>query len=206
MLLSIAKEKRLQVYALAVPAALLQWQFGWWALPAWLLWLFITWLHRDYARQPPAKPLDVLSPVDGRVVAVEKTFNPYLQETSWRVSIRQNWWGEFNLHSPTEGTVRQRWWPGKEKRDPVLGNGLAWWIQTDEKDNLVLEMTPTVSWLRSIHCLTQTGERLGQGKRCGFAGYALDVQLFLPETSEVAVKPGDRLLAGQDSVAVFQHG
>ncbi|HID82195.1 MAG TPA: phosphatidylserine decarboxylase [Chromatiales bacterium] len=206
MLLSIAKEKRWQVYLLAFLIVLLQWLFGWIVSPLWLIWIFVAYLLRDYPRKFPSKPLDVLAPVDGEVISIEEKTNLYLQINSQCISIRQNRFGEFNLHSPTEGTVRRRWWPGKVCDEAVPENGFAWWIQTDEKDDLVLEVVPAVSWLRSIRCLTQTGERIGQGKRCGFAGYALDVQLFLPAQSKIIVKPGDRLLAGQDSIAVFQHG
>lgn len=206
MLLPIAKEKRWQVYFLAVVIVLLQWQFGWRVLPLWLIWILVAYLFRDYPRKSPSNPLGVLAPVDGVVISIEAKKNPYLETLSQCISIRQNRFGEFNLHSPTEGTVRRRWWPGKACDEAVPQNGFAWWIQTDEKDDLVLEIVPAISWLISIRCLTQTGERIGQGKRCGFAGYALDVQLFLPEKSKLTVKPGDKLLAGQNSIAVFQHG
>lgn len=206
MLISIAKEKRWQVYLLTALIAFSHWLFGWQVLPLWLIWLAVAYLYRDYPRKAPSKPLDVLSPVDGKVISVEEKINPYLQLQSRCVSIRQNRWGEFNLHSPIEGTVRRRWWPGKVCAETVPEDGFAWWIQTDEKDDLVIQITPRVSWLRSIRCLTQTGERIGQGKRCGFAGYELDVLLFIPEKSKLYVKPGDKLLAGQDSIAIFNHG
>lgn len=206
MLLSTAKEKRWQVYSLAAVIAFLQWWFGWWVSPLWLIWMAVAYLFRDFPRKFPSKPLDVLAPVDGEVISLEEKMNPYLQVNSQCISIRQNRLGEFNLYSPTEGTVRRRWWPGKVCDEAVPKNGFAWWIQTDEKDDLVLEIIPAISWLRSVRCLTQTGERIGQGKRCGFAGYALDVQLFLPEESRLVVKPGDKLLAGQDRIAVFQRG
>jgi len=203
--MSFAVEKRRQLLLLLIVIALLQLKLGWWSLPLWLLFLGVAYLFRDFPRKPPAKPLDVLSPVDGKVIAIANEWNPFLKTDSVCVKIRQSMIGEFNLHSPIEGMIKLRWWPGKQSSDTTPGKSYVWWIRTDEEDDLVMAMLPRFKWLRSIHCDNQTGERIGQGKRCGFAGYNLEVSIYLPAQSAVSVEEGNMVLAGQSSIGRFVH-
>jgi phosphatidylserine decarboxylase len=81
-----------------------------WSLPFWLTTVFILQFFRDPARQVPDDPQAVLSPADGRVVAVEKVRDPYLDRDALKISVFMN---VFNVHSnrsPVDGTVRQRWY------------------------------------------------------------------------------------------------
>jgi phosphatidylserine decarboxylase len=53
---------------------------GWaWASPFWLIALFVLQFFRDPARVVPIGEGLVLSPADGRIVAVEKTEDPWLK-------------------------------------------------------------------------------------------------------------------------------
>ena len=203
--MSFAIEKRRQLFLVLVIFALLQLQFGWWFIPVWILFIGLLYFYRDFSRKPPAKPLDVLSPVDGVVTGIAQEINPFLKSESMRVRLRQFVRGEFNFHSPIEGTIKQCWWPGKQSSDTPEGHSYAWWIQTDEGDDVVYALLPRWNWFKSIHCSVHTGERIGQGKRCGFAGYNLEVSIYLPANSVITASEGDKLLAGLDSIGHFVH-
>ena len=66
--------------AIALVASLLV-QFllgGWWALPLWVVTLFILQFFRDPPRKAPEEANAILAPADGRVVWVGKTTDPCL--------------------------------------------------------------------------------------------------------------------------------
>ena len=88
---------------------------GWlWAIPLWVVFAFILQFFRDPARQIPQGPKDVLSPADGRVVAIVPARDPWLERDSLKISVFMN---VFNVHSnrsPVDDEVLKRWYhPGQ---------------------------------------------------------------------------------------------
>ena len=61
--------------------------FGFIAAVLWILFILVTQFFRDPAREVPAMPDAVLCPVDGRVIKVEETVNPYTQEKALMISV-----------------------------------------------------------------------------------------------------------------------
>ena len=84
--------------AAAVAVALIVGHFwGWWSVPFWLVALFILQFFRDPPRNVPNDPDAVVSPADGRIVAVENSRDPYLDrealtahETVMRLDVAQD--------------------------------------------------------------------------------------------------------------------
>ena len=87
--------------------------FGW-AWPFWVLTLFVLQFFRDPARAVPTQANAILSPADGRIVAVEQVRDPYADRDALKISVFMN---VFNVHSnraPVDGTVQQvQYFPGK---------------------------------------------------------------------------------------------
>ena len=86
--------------------------FGLWflAVLAWLAVVFIVQFFRDPPRVVPAEPDAVLSPADGKVMAVGHARDPYLERDALKISVFMN---VFNVHSnrsPVDGVVRKRWY------------------------------------------------------------------------------------------------
>jgi len=118
--------------------------FGWWALPLWLLWLFVVQFFRDPAPIVPTALNDgsvadgelVISPANGRVVALVETEDPYQQQPRLLVSVFMN---VFSIHSnrvPVAGVVRQRsYFPGK-----FLNAALEKSSSENERNALIIEM------------------------------------------------------------------
>jgi phosphatidylserine decarboxylase len=86
------------------------------------------------------------------------------------------------------------------------GNGMQYssWIKTDEDDDVVVVMGSSSSG-RSPRCYIQSGERVGQGQRCGYARFGAKLTLYIPVNSRVEVKPGDNIHAGSDILAKLVH-
>ena len=72
--------------------------------------MFVLQFFRDPAREVPGDAKTVVSPADGRIVAVEKARDPYLDRDAIKISVFMN---VFNVHSnraPVDGEVRQIWY------------------------------------------------------------------------------------------------
>src|SRR5262249_29884746 len=107
----IAREGWLFIIIGAAAAGKTHWAFGpGWAMPLWLLVVFMVQFSRDPPRQVPEDPKAVLSPADGRIVAVERSRDPYLERDAVKMSVFMN---VFNVHSnrsPVDGEVRDAWY------------------------------------------------------------------------------------------------
>lgn len=178
-----------------VAGAVLQYFLGTlYAVPFWLAAAAGLYLFRDPPRRVPASPLGVISPVDGRVEAVETVTDPWLERRCQRVRLRMDPTGVYSVRSPVEGKVVRQWHPGEEKAAPYVQ-----WLQTDEEDDLLLTIGHGAR--RRAVCYVAPGERVGQGQRCGYVIFGTRVELLLPESCRVQVGPGQYLHSGTDVLA-----
>ena len=201
-MIPIAREVRLFLLVIGVLIAFVQYKFGLATIwPAWLLFVILLFVFRDFKRTVPAIPLAVVSPIDGRVIEVEQTHDPYLDRAAQCIRLRQFALGEFNVHSPIEGKVQNLW---VISPTTPAHSQLAIWIQTDEQDDAVMAANLS-SMLRHASCRISAGEKLGQGQRCGFMAFACEVSIYLPSTAHIAIKAGQSVRAGSDKLAEFVH-
>lgn len=181
-----------------------------WALPLWVLSIFVIQFFRDPPRQVPANVRGIAAPADGRVIAVGDVEDPYLKRPAKRISIFMN---VFNVHSnrsPVGGKIMERWYrPGsflnaaldKASRENERN---ALWVKTDEGDDVVfVQVAGLVA--RRILCYVQPGGRIGQGERYGFIRFGSRVDVYLPPASRIEVALGDKVKGGLDIIAVLQR-
>ncbi len=197
----VQREAWLYIATLAVAALALHHQFGWQAaVPLWLGVLAVAYLFRDPERDIPAIPLAVLSPADGHVLFVKECTDPCLNRDAVCVAIKMSTLGSYTTRSPVEGKVQERW------HMPTGDGGARFgiWIRTDEDDDVVLVMN-RVSAVSSPRCYVHSGERVGQGQRCGFIRFGSRVVVYLPVGSRVNVGAGSRVRAGADIIGTLIH-
>ena len=202
----IAREGWLWIALVAIPAGLVQYAFGWVALPLWLLVLLLLFLFRDPPRKVPASPLGIVSPVDGRVVAIATVHDDYLNRQALSITVKMGFTSVYSAHSPMEGKVVEQWLGVPRKVSDSKGEvaTYAQWIQSDEGDDLVLVIEAS-SPLQRPQCYAQSGERIGQGQRCGFIRFGSQVEVLLPIGSRIEIAVGDRVRAGADIIATLVH-
>lgn len=174
---------------------------GWiWSVPFWIIALFVLQFFRDPPRIVPQKANAVLSPADGRIVAVENTQDPYLKRDAIKVSVFMN---VFNVHSnrsPVDGKVYNEWYfPGKFINASLPKASLenernALWIKTDsDLDITCVQIAGLIA--KRIVCHTKIGEHLVRGQRFGFIRFGSRVDVYLPLNTEVKVNIGDKVYA-----------
>ncbi len=202
----IAREGWLWIAVIAIPAAIVYLLYGLASLPLWALVLLLLFLFRDPARKVPAVPLGIVSPVDGRVTAIDTVHDTYLDRSALSVSVQMGFTSVYSAHSPMEGKVMEQWLdvPRKIASTDAKVATYAQWIQSDEKDDLVLVVEGNPHLPRP-QCYAQSGERIGQGQRCGFIHFGSLVEVLIPMGSRIDVSVGDDVLAGTDIIATLVH-
>ena len=183
-----------------------------WALPFWAVTLFVLQFFRDPARKVPEDPRAVLSPADGRVVAVVKARDPYLDRDALKISVFMN---VFNVHSnrsPVDGAVRQRWYHAGSFLNAALDKASlenernALWLRTRDGDDVTcVQIAGLVA--RRILCYVGEGAELARGQRYGFIRFGSRVDLYLPPDAEVKAALGDKVYATESILARLRaHG
>lgn len=183
---------------------------GWlWALPLWLITLFILQFFRDPPRAIPALANAVLAPADGRIVAVDKVQDPFLAREALKVSVFMN---VFNVHSnrsPVDGEIRDQWYfPGKFlnaslPKASVENERNALWIKTkDGRDVTCVQIAGLIA--KRIVCHVKPGENLTRGQRFGFIRFGSRVDVYLPLGTKINVGIGDKVQATQTILAEFR--
>jgi len=176
------------------------------ALPALLLVLLLMRFYYDPDRELPSHPLGVMSPVDGIVLTIDLFHDPFLDRTTQRIRIQSSLLGVYYGRSPTEGKMTE-FWPvlSEDKQEYTQANTTgALWIKTDEGDDIILVATTKSGWGRT-RCEIQAGERVGQARRCGRFPVGNCIDILIDDNSFIEVVPGQRVTAGIDRIATFNH-
>ncbi len=212
----IAREGWVWIFLAIISASVTQLNYGFASVPLWILALFLIFLFRDPHRKIPALPLGIVCPVDGRITAIEKVFDAYLDRSAICISIKMGFLDVYSVHSPMEGKIIKQWHesPRKirllatDKNDQTATDSelnavtFAQWIKSDEGDDIVLVMEEG-TFLAKPHCYVRSGERIGQGQRCGFLQFGTQVDVLVPESSRIDVQVGDKVLAGTGIIATL---
>lgn len=171
---------------------------GWWSLPFWIFTVFALQFFRDPSREIPQDPEAILSPVDGRIVVVERARDPYRDTEALKISVFMN---VFNVHSqksPADCTVT-----AVEYNKGKFLNADLDKASTENERNAVLATTASgreitfvqVAGLvaRRILCYTKVGEKLTRGERYGFIRFGSRVDMYLPVDAQAQVAIGDKV-------------
>ncbi len=171
-----------------------------WAILLWIIALFVLQFFRDPPRVIPTGENAILSPADGRIVAVEEIQDPYLERTAIKVSVFMN---VFNVHSnrsPIDGEIRDKWYfPGKFVNADLPKASLenernALWIKSKNgADVTCVQVAGLIA--KRILCHVTPGEQLTRGQRFGFIRFGSRVDVYLPTNTKVNVNIGDKVRA-----------
>jgi phosphatidylserine decarboxylase len=180
-----------------------------WAIPFWLIALFVLQFFRDPARVVAGDGKSVLAPADGRIVAIQPVRDPWVERDAIKVSVFMN---VFNVHSnrsPVDGQVIKRWYhPGKFVNADLDKASLenernALHIRcADGQDITCVQVAGLIA--RRILCYVEAGAQLARGQRYGFIRFGSRVDLYLPTNARVKVTIGDKVRASSTILAELQ--
>ena len=170
------------------------------SIPFWLLSVFVLQFFRDPSRIAPEGELNVLSPADGRIVAVEEVRDTYANRDALKISVFMN---VFNVHSnrsPVEGTVQSvSYFAGQFFNAALdkasLENERNATVLHTAQGHVVTAVQVAGLVAKRILCYTKPGERLYAGQRYGFIRFGSRVDVYLPLGARPRVAIGDKVQA-----------
>ncbi len=185
------------------------WGAGWHAGGAGALAvaLMLAFFFRDPRREVPEGEGLILAPADGTVVAVARYPGNELQEEATQLSIFLSVLDVHVNRAPVATVV--------ERVDYKRGTfRLAWRDEASRanEQNLILLKTAGGRLLvkqiagflaRRIVCRVAPGQHLETGERIGMILFGSRVDLIVPASARLSVKPGDRVKGGSSVVGVL---
>ena len=174
-----------------------------------LIILLILQFFRNPVRNTIVNEKHIISPVDGKVVNIEKVYEKeYFKDERLQVSIFMS---PFNVHVtryPISGRVNfSKYHPGEYL--------VAWHPKSSEKNErttIVLENEVVGEILyrqiagalaRRIVNYAEVGENVTQGKDAGFIKFGSRVDLFLPVDSILNIEINQHVRGGEDIISKF---
>lgn len=170
---------------------------------------FVTAFFRNPQRRIPADPKAVVSPADGKVIEIsEMDEQAFLGGRCIRVCVFMN---VFNVHVnriPLGGTVRKvQYFPGK-----FLVASLDKASELNERSAVLIEGAGGVKILvvqiaglvaRRIVSYLAVGDSVKKGDRFGLIRFGSRLDLYLPTDTDVRVRVGQKVRAGETIMGVL---
>ena len=179
------------------------------SLPIWIVFLFVLQFFRDPPRLVPIAVNAILAPADGKIVAVEKTFDPYAKRDALKISIFMN---VFNVHSnriAVNGRIKSiEYFPGKFfnadlDKASVENERNAVVIDANGHDITLVQVAGLIA--RRILCYARVGDLVKKGERYGFIRFGSRVDVYMPLDVEPLVTVGDTVYATTTLLAILSH-
>ena len=172
------------------------------------LTLFMFYFFRDPERATVEGKDLLYSPADGRVILVrETTEDEILNGKALEVSIFMS---VFNVHinrTPCEGVVKRvDHYPGRfmaafREEASKANEHVTMLIQSGQEKVVVRQVAGLLA--RRIVCRAKPGDSLKQGQRFGLIKFSSRVDIFMPLTTQVKVKVGDKVKAGESVLGII---
>ncbi len=172
-------------------------------LPALAATLLIGHFFRDPVRVTNAGDADLVSPADGRIIAIDRMeADPLARRPCLRVSIFMS---VFDVHVnrvPVSGVVQEV----RYRKGTFLAANLPKasreneqnWVRILSDGGQEVVMTQVAGLIaRRIVCWPRAGDRVEQGERFGMIRFGSRMDVFVPVESEVLVSMGQHVYGGE---------
>ena len=180
------------------------------AVAAAMLTLFVSWFFRNPPRVIPQGPRLVVSPGDGKVLAVEEEFEPrYLKDRAVRISIFLN---VFDVHInriPCEGIIEDvQYQPGlflvASKPHATLKNEQnAVMIKTVEGAKVLCVQVAGLIARRIVWWVNPRDPAV-RGERYGLIRFGSRMDTYVPVGTAIRIAVGDRVKGGETILGELQ--
>lgn len=180
------------------------------AVAAAVLTLFVSWFFRNPPREIPQGPGLIVSPGDGKVLAVEEEFEPrYIKDRAVRISIFLN---VFDVHInriPCEGIIEDvQYQPGlflvaSKPHATVKNEQNAVMIKTVEGAKvLCVQVAGLIA--RRIVWWVHPKDPAVRGERYGLIRFGSRMDTYVPVGTAIKIAVGDRVKGGETILGVLR--
>jgi phosphatidylserine decarboxylase len=194
--------------ALGPAALLLLLGYALWAIPFGLLLLVFLFFFRDPDRQVPDTPGAVVSPADGRVLHAGEAVVDVAPPGRWQqISIFLSPADVHVNRVPIAGRVTRvehrpgTFLPAFREHAARDNERSEVWIRHGGQDVVCRQVVGVMA--RRVVCRVAEGAEVRTGDRFGIMKFGSRIDLFLPVTAVLRVRPGERVRGGETIVAML---
>jgi phosphatidylserine decarboxylase len=167
----------------------------------------ILFFFRDPDRSVPDNPRALVSPADGRVIAVDENIPDYFRGFKKRVSIFLSMLDVHINRVPVDGKIN--------RVDHRSGRFRAAFTEkaAEENEHTIIEIENSYGKIgfcqragmiaRRIVCNLKDGQTVQRGERFGMIRFGSRVDLYLPENVSISVSKGARVTGGETVIGEF---
>jgi phosphatidylserine decarboxylase len=179
-----------------------------------ILLIFTLYFFRDPVRTLPPGISEkmVISPADGKIVLIEETENKYF-DFFGNVSLKQVsiFLSPFNVHVncfPLNGTlkyynyIKGNYIVAFDHKSSERNERTELGIETPEGRKLIFKQIAGFV-ARRIVCKVRLGEEFKAGDKFGMIKFGSRIDILIPSVTEIRVKIGDKVKAGESIIAVL---
>lgn len=182
----------------------------WIALLPFVVTTFMVYFFRDPDRIPPEGKGLFISPADGKIIVVKEIFEKeYINKNTKHVSIFMS---PLNVHvnrSPYDGKVKTvkhthgKFQAAYTDEASLTNENIAMVLETEHGEILVRQIAGFVA--RRAVCRVNQGDILKRGERYGIIKFSSRVDIYLPIETDIKVKLGDKVKAGETIIGVMSE-
>lgn len=180
---------------------------GWpFALPLFVLSGFFLFFFRDPERVATEQKDAVLSPADGRVMVAGGTTGEQTPPGAWQqISIFLSPMDVHVNRMPIGGRVTKvqyhpgRFLPAYKAAAGDLNEYTEVWLDHHGQTVVIRQIVGILA--RRIVCRVREGDEVKAGDRFGVMKFGSRMDIFLPKTARLRVKPGDKVMGAVTVVA-----
>jgi len=175
-----------------------------------MVFLILLQFFRVPHRIPKTGKDFILCPADGKIVVIEKTFEPeYLKTEVIQISIfmspfnvHKNWYpvsGEVEYYAYHPGKYLVAWHPKSSTENERSTTVIR---RKDGKKILVRQIAGILA--RKICCYVKQNTQVKQGHELGFIKFGSRVDVFIPLDAEIKVQLNEMVKGSQTVLAVLK--
>ena len=175
-----------------------------------ILTLFMFYFFRDPDRVTVPDKNAFYTPADGKIIVITETEeDEMLREKALKISIFMS---PLNVHvnrAPCDGVVREvKHYPGKFlsafKEEASKANEHITMLLESRHGKIVVKQIAGYVARRAV-CRVKPGDTLAQGQRYGIIKFSSRLDIFLPLSTKVKVKLGDKVKAGETVLGITEN-
>jgi phosphatidylserine decarboxylase len=172
--------------------------------------LFMVLFFRDPDRTIPEDKGVFVSPADGKVILIKDVYEKdYLKAESKEISIFMS---IFNVHvnrAPCDGNVglvkhsSGKFLVAHKNAASIENENTVMVIEGNNGKILVRQVAGLLA--RRIVCKVKAGDMLRRGERYGMIKFGSRLDVYLPKDTEIKVRLGDKVKAGETVLGILLH-
>ena len=181
----------------------------WWAVPGALLAVMFVCFFRDPERLLPSDQSLIVSPADGRVMAVGPAGADAPAGTWQQITI---FLSPLDVHvnrAPVSGRVTRvtykagQFLPAYTPESGALNEQSEVWVDHQGRTAVFRQVVGLLA--RRVVTRVREGDELVVGQRVGVMKFGSRMDVFLPTTLSVRVRKGDRVVAAETVLAQWER-